>query len=152
MSSEIAKETAKKVAKIMWANDDASKSLGMEILSVDSGHAKLGLRVEKRHCNGLGTCHGGITFALADSAFAFACNSYNRFNVAQQCSIAYIRPGKEGDYLIAVADEISKVGRGGIYDIRVYALNDADDALDKERVIAEFRGNSREIKGQHFEE
>lgn len=83
------KERAEKSAAAMWANDNASVWLGMELVEVDEGRAVLGLVVEKHHANGHGICHGGITFALADSAFAFACNSRNQSTVAQHNVISY---------------------------------------------------------------
>ncbi|MEZ5824777.1 MAG: hydroxyphenylacetyl-CoA thioesterase PaaI [Geminicoccaceae bacterium] len=139
-----AEERARRSTEAMWANDDASKWLGMEIVETGPGHATLCLSVEKHHTNGHDICHGGIIFALADSAFAFACNSYNRIAVAQHNTISFIAPGKLGDQLTATAREVSLVGRNGIYDVRV------SDGSGKD--IAHFRGCSRIIRGQHFEE
>ena len=89
--------------------------------------------------NSQGTCHGGLIFTLADSAFAFACNAYNKVTVAQHCSVTFLAPAKLGDRLTARAEERSLNGRSGIYDIRV----DNQDG----KAIAEFRGHSRTIKG-----
>lgn len=138
------KERAEKSAAAMWADDNASKWFGMEITGIDEGRAVLELTVEAHHCNGHGICHGGVTFALADSAFAFACNSRNQATVAQHNLISYLAPGHKGDRLRAEAVELSMQGRSGIYDIKVTRQDGT--------VIAEFRGFSRAIKGQLFEE
>ncbi|WP_127561126.1 hydroxyphenylacetyl-CoA thioesterase PaaI [Nioella ostreopsis] len=135
---------AQKSAEAMWADDNASPWFGMEIVEVSEGHATLALTVEPHHANGHGICHGGVTFSLADSAFAFACNSRNQNTVAQTNTITYIAPGRVGDRLTAVAREISLTGRSGIYDVTVTNQDGT--------VIAEFRGNSRAIRGQLFEE
>lgn len=137
-------DRARKSAQTMWANDHASQALGMRLVAVDEGCATLALTVEARHCNGHGMCHGGIIFALADSAFAFACNSRNQTTVAQHNVISYIAPGHLGDTLTAEAREISQTGRSGITDVRVTDQSGA--------VIAEFRGMSRAIGGQVFDE
>jgi acyl-CoA thioesterase len=135
---------AQKSAEAMWADDNASPWFGMEIVEVSEGHATLALTLEPHHANGHGICHGGVTFSLADSAFAFACNSRNQNTVAQTNTITYIAPGRVGDRLTAVAREISLTGRSGIYDVTVTNQDGT--------VIAEFRGNSRAIRGQLFEE
>ncbi len=131
-------EIARACADAMWAEDDASKGLGMEIVEVRAGHATLAMTVQPHMVNGQRIAHGGFIFTLADSAFAFACNSHNERVVAAQGNITFIRPGKLGDRLVAVAREISRTGRSGIYDVRV----SVDDV-----VIAEFRGHSRSIGG-----
>jgi acyl-CoA thioesterase len=131
-------QLARACADAMWAEDDASKGLGMEIVEVGPGRATLAMTVKPHMVNGQRIAHGGFIFLLADSTFAFACNSRNERAVAAQCDIAFIRPGKLGDRLVATACEISRSGRSGIYDIRVTA----DDV-----VIAEFRGHSRTIAG-----
>ncbi len=135
-------EIAEKSAEAMLANDAATKHLGMEILSIAPGQATITMTVEKTMTNGHDTCHGGFIFTLADSAFAFACNSYNQNAVAQHCSVSYLAPGFEGDVLTATAKENVVSGRSGIYDIRV--------ENQKGQHIAEFRGHSRTIKGTHF--
>src|SRR6202795_5056485 len=122
----------------MWKEDDASKGLAMEILQIKAGEAVLAMTVKPHMVNGHGIAHGGFIFTLADSAFAFACNSHNDRAVAAQGNISFIRPGKLGDRLVATAREISRTGRSGIYDVRV-TVNDT--------VIAEFRGHSRAIGG-----
>lgn len=131
-------DLARACADAMWREDDASKGLGMEIAEVGPGHATLTMTVQPHMVNGQRIAHGGFIFLLADSAFAFACNSRNERAVAAQCNITFIKPGKLGDRLVATAREISRSGRSGIYDISV----SADDV-----VIAEFRGHSRTVGG-----
>jgi acyl-CoA thioesterase len=138
------KERAEAAARAMWSDDRASAWLGMELLEVDEGRATLALTVERHHTNGHGICHGGITFALADSAFAFACNSRNQATVAQHNIISYLAPARLGDRLTARAVELSLQGRNGIYDVQV-------TSQDGTR-IAEFRGFSRTIRGHLFNE
>ena len=131
-------DIARACAEAMWKEDDASKGLGMEIVDVSPGRATLAMTVGPHMVNGQRIAHGGFIFTLADSAFAFACNSHNERAVAAQCDISFIRPGKLGDRLVATAREISRSGRSGIYDVRVTA---------GDTVIAEFRGHSRVIPG-----
>ncbi|WP_341236159.1 hydroxyphenylacetyl-CoA thioesterase PaaI [uncultured Sulfitobacter sp.] len=138
------KQRAQKAADAMWSDDRASGWFGMELIDVDEGSAVLGLKVLPQHVNGHGICHGGVTFSLADSAFAFACNSRNQATVAQHNSISYIAPARLGDRLTATAREICLTGRSGITDVRV---TNQDNQL-----IAEFRGASRAIRGQLFSE
>ncbi len=137
-------DRARKSAEAMWANDNASKWAGMEITHVDEGTATLELTVEAHHCNGHAICHGGVIFMLADSAFAFACNSRNQSTVAQHNLINFLAPGKQGDRLTAHASEVSLTGRSGIYDVSVTNQDG--------QKIAEFRGMSRAIKGHLFDE
>ena len=139
-----AEEVARRSAEAMWSKDAASKWLGAELDDVGPGTARMSMTVEKHHTNGHDICHGGYIFTLADSAFAFACNSYNRIVVAQHNVITFIAPGKRGDRLTADAREVARYGRSGIYDVRV---TDQDG-----RLIAEFRGASRAIDGKHFED
>jgi len=131
-------DLARACADAMWQDDDASKDLGMEIRQIRPGEATLTMTVKPQMVNGQGIAHGGFIFLLADSAFAFACNSHNERAVAAQCNISFIRPGKLGDLLIATAREISRTGRSGIYDVRVTV----DDTP-----IAELRGHSRTVGG-----
>jgi len=131
-------DLARACADAMWKDDDASSTLGMEILDVKAGEATLAMTIQPHMVNGQRIAHGGYIFTLADSAFAFACNSRNARAVAAHCQITFIRPGKLGDRLVAVARETSRSRRSGIYDVRV----SADD-----EVIAEFRGHSRTIAG-----
>ncbi|WIY26438.1 hydroxyphenylacetyl-CoA thioesterase PaaI [Parasedimentitalea psychrophila] len=138
------KQRAEKSGEAMWAQDHASKWAGMEIAHMDEGVATLQLTVAQHHCNGHGICHGGVTFMLADSAFAFACNSRNQSTVAQHNVISFTAPGRLGDQLTASARELSLSGRNGIYDVTV--------TNQQGQTIAEFRGMSRAIKGQLFDE
>jgi acyl-CoA thioesterase len=137
-------QRAERSAVAMWAADDASKWLGAELDAVGPGSARMSMKVEKHHTNGHDICHGGFIFTLADSAFAFACNSYNRTTVAQQNSISFVAPGRLGDTLTAEAAEVALSGRSGIYDV-IVTNQDGD-------VIAVMRGCSRTIKGVNFEE
>lgn len=131
-------DLARACADAMWKEDDASKGLGMEIVEIGPGRATLALTVRPDMVNGQRIAHGGFIFTLADSAFAYACNSHNVRTVAAQGDITFIRPGNLGDRLVATAREVSRSGRSGIYDVRVTA---------GEVVIAEFRGHSRTISG-----
>ena len=135
---------AERSAEAMWANDRASKWLGMSLDAIGPGTATRSFTVQDHHLNGHSICHGGYIFTLADSAFAFACNSYNENTVAQQNQITYLSPGRAGERLTATATETSKTGRSGIYDITVTG--------EDGRKVAVFRGLSRTIKGHHFEE
>jgi acyl-CoA thioesterase len=137
-------ERAEKSAAAMWAGDAASKHLGISLDAVGPGRAVLSFIVRPEHLNGHGICHGGYIFTLADSAFAFACNSHNRLVVAQQNSITYLSPGRAGERLSAEAVEVNLTGRSGIYDVTVSGGDG--------RRVALFRGLSRQIEGQHFEE
>ena len=128
------KERAERSAQEMWQEDKASQALGIEIEEVDEGKAILSLIVADTHVNGHKICHGGITFTLADSAFAFACNSRNQLTVAHHNVISYIAPAYLGDKLIAKANELVLKGRNGIYDVQV--------TNQRNEVIAEFRGFS----------
>jgi acyl-CoA thioesterase len=131
-------DLARACAEAMWKQDDASTGLGMEIVEIRSGQATLKMTVKPHMVNGQRIAHGGFIFTLADSAFAFACNTHNERVVAAEGNITFIRPGKLGDVLVAKARELSRSGRSGIYDMSVTA-NDV--------VIAEFRGHSRTIGG-----
>ena len=131
-------DLARACADAMWKEDDASKGLGMKIVEIKAGHAVMSMTVQPHMVNGQRIAHGGFIFTLADSAFAFACNSRNERAVAAQGDITFIKPGKLGDRLVATARELSRSGRSGIYDVRV-SVEDV--------VIAEFRGHSRVIGG-----
>jgi acyl-CoA thioesterase len=131
-------ELARACAEAMWRDDDASRGLGMEILEIKAGYARLAMTIKPNMVNGHGIAHGGFIFTLADSAFAFACNSHNERTVAAHGNISFIRPGKLGDRLVASAREISRSGRSGIYDISVSADG---------TTVAELRGHSRTIGG-----
>ena len=136
-------ERAERAAEAMWAGDRASQSLGMRIVAVAPGRATLEMAVREDMVNGHGIGHGGMTFSLADSAFAFACNSYNRSTVAASCEIRFLAPTRLGDVLVAEAVERSREGRDGIYDIAVRSGS---------TVVAEFVGRSKEIRGRLFPE
>ena len=131
-------------ADAMWADDHASRHLGMSVDHNAPGEATLSMDVQPFMLNGHGLAHGGYVFALADSAFAFACNGYNQRTVGHQASITYVAPGRAGDRLTATAREVHRAGRGGIYDVRV--------TNDRGETVAEFRGHSRTVKGTHLPE
>lgn len=135
---------AEACAKAMWDDDNATRHLDMKLVSVAPGEAVITMAVSEIMTNGHGTCHGGYIFTLADSAFAFACNTYNQRTVAQHCSMTYIAPAFRGDRLTATAREVSRRGRGGIYDIRI--------TNQEGEHVAEFRGHSRTVKGTHLPE
>ena len=132
-------DVARRSADAMWADDRACQHLGIVLESVGPGRATLSMSIVATMTNGHGLCHGGYIFTLADSAFAYACNSYGQRNVAQQCQIAFLAPGKVGMRLVAEAGERQRAERSGIYDVTV-----RDDVGN---VIAEFRGFSRSIPG-----
>jgi len=129
-------------AEAMWSGDAASRALGMAIDEVGPGHATVRMTVREDMVNGHGIGHGGFTFTLADSAFAFACNSYNRSTVAAGCEIRFLAPTRVGDVLVAEAVERSREGRDGVYDVTV---------RKDEIVVAELVGHSREIRGTLFD-
>jgi acyl-CoA thioesterase len=122
----------------MFASDHASRSLGMEIQSVGPGTATISMTVRKDMLNGFAICHGGFITTLADSTFAFACNSYNQLTVAAGLSVDFIAPAHEGDVLTAIATEVVVTGRTGLYDVEV--RNQAG------KRIAMFRGRSSRLK------
>jgi acyl-CoA thioesterase len=130
---------AEACAKAMWTEDRASQGLGMEIQRMAPGEAVLSMLVRPDMTNGHGICHGGFIFTLADSAFAFACNTYDQSTVAQQCAVTFIEPVRQGEVLTAHAVERTRAGRGGIYDVTVRD--------SRNNVVAEFRGHSRTIAG-----
>jgi acyl-CoA thioesterase len=130
----------------MWAGDHASQGLGMRIVDVGPGRSVLEMTVRGDMVNGHAIGHGGLTFALADSAFAFACNSYNRSTVAAEADIRFLAPTRLGDVLTAEAVEREREGRDGVYDVTVRSA-------DPDRpVVATFVGRSKEIRGTLFEE
>jgi acyl-CoA thioesterase len=136
-------ETARRSAETMWADDRASQALGMSLDAVAPGTATLSLTLGGEMVNGHGIGHGGITFTLADSAFAFACNSYNRSTVAASAEIRFRRPTRLGDRLVATATERSRDGRDGVYDVLVTVGDE---------VVAVFVGRGKEIGGTLFPE
>ena len=132
-------ELARATAQRMYAADRCSKALGFELLEVRPGYARMRMTVRDDFLNGHEICHGGLIFTLADSTFAFACNSYNVNTVASGCSIEFLRPVPGGDVLTAEAVEQTLSGRTGIYDIRV--TNQTGET------VAMFRGKSAQIRG-----
>lgn len=136
---------ARKVGESMFAVDVAAReTMGIELVSVAPGQAVLRMVVRAMHLNGHHICHGGFIFTLADTTFAYACNSYNRNAVAAGCSIEFLKPGHEGDVLTCEGQEQTLQGRHGIYDMKV--MN------QKGEVVAMFRGKSAQIPGQVFPE
>ena len=132
-------EIAAACAEAMWAEDQASQGLGMVVERVSPGESVISMTIRADMTNGHGICHGGFIFTLADSAFAFACNTYNQRTVAQHCAVTFLQPGRRGDTLTAHAVERNRSGRSGIYDVTVRD--------GKGEVVAEFRGHSRTIAG-----
>lgn len=130
---------AQRCADASWASDRASRSLGMQLKCVGAGRSKLTTDVAQNMVNGHGMCHGGYIFLLADSTFAYACNSYDERTVAMHCAITFVAAAELGDTLVAEAREQTRFGRNGIYDVTV--------RKDDGTLIAEFRGNSRTIGG-----
>ena len=135
-----AQDLARRVGESMYAADAASReTMGIELLACEPGRAVMRMVVKPLHLNGHKICHGGFIFTLADSTFAFACNSRNHNTVANGCSIEFLRPAHEGDVLTAEGVEQNLAGRHGIYDIRVNN--------QKGQAVALFRGKSTQIAG-----
>lgn len=133
-------ELARDVGAAMFAADRASREfMQMELLACEPGRASMRMTVRAELLNGLAICHGGFIFTLADSTFAFACNSYNRMAVAAGCSIEFLKSAQQGDVLTCVGEEQSLQGRHGIYDMRV--------SNQRGETIALFRGKSTQISG-----
>ena len=139
-----AQALAERVSRAMFDSDGASRSLGMRIVSVGPGRAEMTMTVRDDMLNGHAICHGGFIFLLADSTFAFACNSYNRTTVAQGCTIDYVAPAHRGDVLHAQGTERSRTGRTGVYDIEVRNQHG--------QTVALFRGKSYRIDGHVVDE
>ena len=137
-TSENPQALAEATANSMYARDHATQALGIKIMAIKPGLASMQMVVQKTMLNGHQTCHGGYIFTLADSAFAFACNSYNIQAVAAGCSIEYLAPAYEHDVLTAEAQEQSRTGRTGIYDVAVMNQDG--------KKIALFRGKSHQLK------
>jgi acyl-CoA thioesterase len=130
---------AQKAAEVMWHEDEASRALGMKLEEVGAGRARVSMKIQKSMANGQKVCHGGFIFALADSAFGFACNTHNQRAVSASCSIDYLAPAFVDDRLTAEASEVERRGRRGIYDVKVVNQNGETVAL--------FRGQSATVKG-----
>ena len=126
-------------ARAMYAQDHASQALGMRILEVRPGYARLSMTVREDMVNGHELCHGGLIFTLADSAFAFACNTYNSVTVASAANVEFLLPARLGDELTATAEERSRSKRTGVYDVVV--RNGQGES------VALFRGRSHELGG-----
>jgi acyl-CoA thioesterase len=135
-----AQQTAEAVRDAMWANDRASKALGMVVAEIGPGRAVLTMTVREDMLNGLDICHGGLVTTLADSAFAFACNAYNEQTVASGFDVNLLAPARLGDVLTARAVELSRSGRTGVYDIAV--------SNQRGEAVAAFRGRSYTMKGR----
>lgn len=131
---------AERAVRALWEGDRASQALGMRIESCGPGTARVSMRVRADMTNGHGICHGGLVFALADSAFAFACNSHGASTVAAGAAIEFLRPAREGDVLTAVATERWRAGKSGIYEIEVTNQDGETVAL--------FRGRSHQVAGR----
>lgn len=133
-------DTADFVGTGMMANDQACQALGIRVLHIAPGRATMAMTVRPDMLNGFAICHGGLITTLADSAFAYACNSYNELSVASGLSVDFVAPGREGDVLTAVAEEVSLAGRTGVYDVNV--------TNQRGERIAVFRGRSYRMKGR----
>ena len=136
---------AHKVGETMFAVDTASRlTMGMELLTCEPGRAVLRMPIKAMHLNGHQICHGGFIFTLADTTFAFACNSHNKNAVAAGCSIEFLKPVHQGDVLTCEGREQILSGRHGIYDMKVQNQHG--------EVVALFRGKSAQIAGTVFPE
>ena len=134
-----AQALAELAGKTMWDRDPASQALGMKLSEIRPGYALMTMPVRRDMLNGHLTCHGGYIFMLADSAFAFACNSHNHNTVGAGCTIDYVAPGREGEMLVAEAVEQTLSGKTGVYDVKV--------SNQDGRLIALFRGKSHRVSG-----
>jgi acyl-CoA thioesterase len=133
-------QLAQDAVNAMWSRDHAAKALGMAITKVAPGSSRLTMSVRQDMVNGHAICHGGMLFTLADTAFAYACNSYNRNTVASSCNIDFLAPVHLGDSLVAEAVERSQSGRTGVYDVTV--------STSAGKTVALFRGKSYRIQGE----
>lgn len=140
LSPAEAQDLAEATATAMFARDRAAQALGMNIVRVQPGSALLTMKVRSDMVNGHHICHGGMLFSLADTAFAYACNSYNRNTVASACHIDFLASAKEGEMLEAEAVERSATGRTGVYDVTIKVVGG--------KTIALFRGKSYRISGE----
>ena len=135
-----AQALAEAAGHAMFSRDRASQAMGMTLDEIRPGYARMSMPVREDMLNGHLSCHGGYIFALADSAFAFACNSHNLISVGAGCSIEYLAPGRLGDLLTAQAQEQALAGKTGVYDIKVTNQDG--------RTIALFRGKSHRVSGE----
>jgi acyl-CoA thioesterase len=136
--AEPAEPTGLSVARAMWAADAASAGLGMQLVSLDTGRAVVRMRVTAAMVNGHAIAHGGFVFALADSAFALACNSHGPVTVAAGCDITFVAPARLDDVLVAEAVERARFGRSGLTDVSVRRESSGE-------LVAELRGRSRTV-------
>ncbi len=136
-----AQAIAEAVRHGMYAKDHASRGLGMRVDAVGPGYARLTMTVRRDMLNGFAICHGGFITALADSAFAYACNSYNALTVASGIVVDFIASAHEGDRLVAEAREVARSGATGVYDVAVTNQHG--------RTVAVMRGRSHTLKGKH---
>lgn len=139
VSNVNAQALAELAAKTMYERDPATRDLGIELLEIRPGYARMSMTVRATMLNGHQSCHGGYIFLLADSAFAFACNSHNFVTVGAGCTIDYVAPGREGDLLVAEGVEQVMAGKTGVYDITVRNQDG--------KVLALFRGKSHRVAG-----
>ena len=134
---------AERIAAVIEREDRASRLLGMKLIEVGPGRARLSMRVTGEMVNGQKVCHGGLIFSLADSSFGYACNTHNQRALAASCSIEFLAPAQVGDELTAEARETAHAGRTRVYDVRV--------TNQREELIAVFRGKSTTVKGAWVE-
>jgi len=134
---------AKAVATEFYKNDYTAQFLGITVVDVAEGYAKLSMEVQEAMLTGVGICHGGMTFTLADAAFAYACNSQNKKTVALSCNITFLKPVNLGDTLTAIAEEIQRGKRTGTYDVSIFNQHD--------HLVALFRGVGHDTQKPTFE-
>ena len=132
-------EVAERAAAVMWENDAASRAMDMRIVEIGPGRAVVAMMVREDMVNGWGLAHGGLVASLADSAFAFACNSHGEVTVAAGFDVTFLKPARSGDELVATASERARNGRSGLYDVTVRLAGEGGEA------VAEFRGRSRSL-------
>ena len=135
-----ADDRAEEIGRAMHGRDTVAQKLGVTLEEVRAGYARVSMPVSEQMLNGHGTAHGGYSFILADMAFSYACNSHGQMAFAQSAHITYMTFGRLGEVLTAISEEKSGAGRSGVYDATVYG--------EDGRVVAEFRGLSRTVKGQ----
>ena len=134
-----AQRLAEATAQVLSARDRVSDALGMKLIEVRPGYARMQMSVREDMVNLHGTAHGGMVFTLADSAFGYACNTHNKVAVASSCSIDFLRPAHLGETLTAIAVEQALIGRSGVYDVRI--------ENNKGELVALFRGKSAQLRG-----
>ena len=134
---------ARRVAEAMYARDNAAQDMGMELHEAREGFSRVSMRIQERMLNGHGIAHGGVIFALGDTAFAYACNSRNRPNVALQCSVSFTTPARVGEDIVAVAEERSSGSRTSAYDVTLTC---------GDRIVALFRGVAYGVRGSVVED